>query len=67
MNQALEKALTGAGGQAIRVDIDALWRKAIEQSHEDKRSAQKDADDPMRSMNEFAVLSSWARGKGKKS
>ena len=68
MNHILEKALAGSGtsGKPIRVDIDALWRKALDE-REDKNS--KDTFDPeqaLDNMGEFAVISAWARGKGKK-
>lgn len=66
MIATLEKTLLGAGGKPIRVDIDELWRKAVEDSHEEKRRARHDAIEPLDDMGEFAVISAWARGKGKK-
>ena len=68
MNQVLEKALAGtdAGAQPIRLDIDALWRKALGEGEEKPSKETFDPEGALHDMGEFAVISAWARGKGKK-
>ena len=68
MNQILEKVLAGTGddAQPIRVDIDALWRKALGEGEEKPSKESFDAEGALDDMGEFAVISAWVRGKGKK-
>lgn len=67
MNKLLDWANTG---EAIRVDVDVLWRKT--QSTEsstgavENKSQTPDYAHAMDDMGEFAIISAWARGKGKK-
>ena len=67
MNQMLEKVLagTGTGAEPIRVDIDALWRKASEEGQKKPSKERFDPEGALDDMGEFAVISAWARGKGK--
>jgi hypothetical protein len=54
-------------GNAIHVDIDALWRKAADDGRDVKvRSNYSGAADVVSDMGELAILSAMARGKGNK-
>lgn len=67
MNKLMDWANTD---DSIRVDIDALWTKA--QSDDSsigvavKSAKTSDYASAMDDMGEFAIISAWARGKGKK-
>ena len=64
LSRVLEESVFA--GDPIKVDIDALWRKAIDASYDKKKAAQHKAIDPSKGLGEFAVISAWARAKGKK-
>jgi hypothetical protein len=68
MSPQLEKVLAGSAtaGHPIKVDMDALWRKAVDGDLKDKGRKQRTSVKSLGSMGEFAVISAWARGKGKK-
>ena len=67
MNKLMDWANTD---DSIRVDVDALWTKA--QSDDSsvgaavKSAKTSDYASAMDDMGEFAIISAWARGKGKK-
>ena len=56
---------------AIKVDVDALWQKAVAQGRSAgikvKRALREDVLSVMDDMGEFAIISAWARGRGGKS
>jgi len=68
MSPQLEKVLAGSAtaGHPIKVDMDALLRKAVDGDLKDKGRKQRTSLKSLGSMGEFAVISAWARGKGKK-
>jgi hypothetical protein len=68
MSPQLEKVLAGSAnaGHPIKVDTDALWRKAVDGNHENKGRKQRTSVRSLDNMGEFAVISAWVRGKGKK-
>ncbi len=68
MKQALEKVLAGdgSGGKPIRVDVEALWKKASDGKEGDGTKKSYDPQETLDDMGEFAVISAWARKKGRK-
>ena len=68
MSPVLEEVLAGSNtaGEPIKVDIDALWRKALEDGSDPRPEDREKYADLLDDMGEFAVISAWARGKGKK-
>lgn len=67
MNRVLDWANSG---DVIRVDVDALWMKAQREGRiagaAIKTSLTSDYTNAMDGMGEFAIISAWANGKGKK-
>lgn len=55
---------------AIKVDLDALWEKALAEGRDVgikvKRALRDDVSNAMDDMNEYAIISAWARGRGRK-
>jgi len=58
------------GEDAIKVDLDALWEKALAEGRDVgikvKRALRDDVSNAMDDMNEYAIISAWARGRGRK-
>ncbi len=56
---------------AIKVDLDALWEKALAEGRDVgikvKRALRDDVAGAADNMSEFAIISAWARGRGRKS
>jgi hypothetical protein len=67
MNRVLDWA---NADDAICVDVDALWTKAQREGRSVgaaiKNSLTSDYANAMDDMGEFAIISAWANGKGKK-
>lgn len=67
MNRVLDWANSG---DVIRVDVDALWTTAQREGRITgaaiKTSLTSDYANAMDDMGEFAIISAWANGKGKK-
>ncbi|MBT6960489.1 MAG: hypothetical protein HOA00_05050, partial [Rhodospirillaceae bacterium] len=54
-------------GDAIHVDVDALWRKAVDDGRDVSIRVKRSlSSDILSDMGELAILSAMARGKGKK-
>ncbi len=72
MNQVMKWVLAGgktegkAEGDPICVDMDALWRKALSDGKDVSVRVKHDLSEAMDDMGEFAIISAWARRKGKK-
>ena len=68
MNRALERALAGvgAGSEPIRVDVDALWRKALDDGKNVSIRVKHDSSETRDDKGELASISAWAKHKGKK-
>lgn len=67
MNRLLDWANSD---DVIRVNVDALWKKAQSDGKSVgaaiKNSLTSDYVNAMDDMGEFAIISAWANGKGKK-